>query len=86
MLIGYARVSTGDQNLDLQKNALVRAECELIFEDTASGKQTTRIKAGDSTFDRVIRWWSGNWIAWGEASDLITLVSDLQARAYISAA
>ncbi|MGJ3625729.1 DNA-invertase, partial [Klebsiella pneumoniae] len=25
MLIGYARVSTGDQNLDLQKNALVRA-------------------------------------------------------------
>ncbi len=26
MLIGYARVSTGDQNLDLQKNALIRAE------------------------------------------------------------
>ncbi|HBM3092352.1 TPA: DNA-invertase, partial [Klebsiella michiganensis] len=26
MLIGYARVSTGDQNLDLQKNALFRAE------------------------------------------------------------
>ncbi|KMF60066.1 hypothetical protein SM29_01478, partial [Klebsiella pneumoniae] len=25
MLIGYARVSTGDQNLDLQKNALIRA-------------------------------------------------------------
>ncbi|EPW0602485.1 DNA-invertase, partial [Klebsiella pneumoniae] len=24
MLIGYARVSTGDQNLDLQKNALIR--------------------------------------------------------------
>ena len=36
MLIGYTRVSNGDQNLDLQKNALVRAECELIFEDTAS--------------------------------------------------
>lgn len=33
MLIGYARVSTGDQNLDLQKNALIRAECELVFED-----------------------------------------------------
>ncbi|MEI6928237.1 DNA-invertase, partial [Klebsiella pneumoniae] len=27
MLIGYARVSTGDQNLDLQKTALFRAEC-----------------------------------------------------------
>ncbi len=36
MLIGYARVSTGDQNLDLQKNALIRAECELVFEDTAA--------------------------------------------------
>ncbi|MBN0848838.1 recombinase family protein, partial [Pseudomonas aeruginosa] len=42
MLIGYARVSTGDQNLDLQKTALVRAECEQIFEDTASGKNARR--------------------------------------------
>ena len=42
MLIGYARVSTGDQNLDLQKNALIRAECELVFEDTASGKNARR--------------------------------------------
>ncbi len=57
MLIGYARVSTGDQNLDLQKNALVRAECEQIFEDTASGKNSRRpglrrairrLKPGDS--------------------------------------
>jgi DNA invertase Pin-like site-specific DNA recombinase len=47
MLIGYARVSTGDQNLDLQKNALIRAECELVFEDTASGKEcpAARVKA-----------------------------------------
>ncbi|MEI4896775.1 recombinase family protein, partial [Klebsiella pneumoniae] len=42
MLIGYARVSTGDQNLDLQKNALIRAECELVFEDTARGKNARR--------------------------------------------
>ncbi len=42
MLIGYARVSTGDQNLDLQKNALIRAECELVFEDMASGKNARR--------------------------------------------
>ncbi len=42
MLIGYARVSTGDQNLDLQKNALIRAECELVFEDMASGKNSRR--------------------------------------------
>ncbi len=38
MLIGYARVSTGDQNLDLQKTALVRAECEQILKIQRAGK------------------------------------------------
>ena len=33
MLIGYVRVSTNDQNTDLQRNALNCAGCELIFED-----------------------------------------------------
>lgn len=42
MLIGYARVSTHDQNLDLQKNALKQAGCKKIYLDTASGITTER--------------------------------------------
>lgn len=33
MLVGYTRVSTQDQNLDLQKDALLNAGCERIFTD-----------------------------------------------------
>ena len=42
MNIGYARVSTQDQNLDLQTDALTKAACELIFKEKVSGKSKER--------------------------------------------
>ncbi len=40
--IGYARVSTRDQNLDLQRDALRTAGCDRIYEDTISGIRSKR--------------------------------------------
>ena len=79
MLIGYARVSTGDQNLDLQKNALIRAECELVYEDTASGENARGPgkQARPAAAPGRCAGWKGQA---GPQRDLITLVSELQAR------
>ena len=42
--IDYARVSTDDQNLDLQRDALTRAGCTEIYEEKVSDKNAERIE------------------------------------------
>ena len=42
MLIGYMRVSTGEQSLDLQRDALDRIGCERVYDDVCSGRTTER--------------------------------------------
>jgi DNA invertase Pin-like site-specific DNA recombinase len=42
MIIGYARVSTDDQNLDLQHDALKNAGCEKIYDDVMTGSKMER--------------------------------------------
>ena len=42
MDVGYARVSTRDQDAEMQRLALLKAGSERIFEETASGAQRER--------------------------------------------
>ncbi len=83
MLIGYARVSTQDQTLDLQLDALRQAKCERVYTDTASGAKTDRkglqealdhLRAGDTLvvwrLDRLGR----------TLKQLIELINDLNGR------
>jgi DNA invertase Pin-like site-specific DNA recombinase len=83
MLIGYARVSTDDQNLDLQRDALTQAGCEQIYTDRVSGTKAERkgltealshLRSGDTLvvwrLDRLGR----------SLRHLIDTVTDLQER------
>lgn len=83
---GYARVSTDDQNLDLQRDALARAGCSEVYEEKASGKNAERIelghclralRAGDTLtvwrLDRLGR----------SLPDLVRIVTELEQRGVI---
>ena len=83
MKIGYARVSTGLQNLDLQEDQLNQYGCEKIFSDHISGSRSKRpgldkaiefARSGDTIvvwrLDRLGR----------NMADLITLVNELNNR------
>lgn len=83
MLVGYARVSTQEQNLNLQKDALKKAGCEKIIVDKVSGTKADRpglqrtldiLRKGDSLvvwrLDRLGR----------SLKHLIELMSELEER------
>jgi DNA invertase Pin-like site-specific DNA recombinase len=83
MILGYARVSTRDQNLDAQRDALGTAGAERIFEDTITGTARSRpeldrllkeIRNGDvvvvTKYDRLAR----------SLKDLLEIVDQIQAR------
>jgi DNA invertase Pin-like site-specific DNA recombinase len=57
VLVGYARVSTTDQHLNLQRDAPTQAGCDRLFTDTVSGATAERpglaaalhyLRAGDA--------------------------------------
>lgn len=67
MLIGYCRVSTDDQTLDLQRDALQVAGCEKIFEETRpAGPRRIDLVSRRlwDTYVRATLWSSGGSIVW----------------------
>jgi DNA invertase Pin-like site-specific DNA recombinase len=83
MLIGYARVSTHDQTLHLQRDALEKVGCSKIFTDTASGAKAERkgldealnyVRPGDSL---VV--WRLDWLG-RSLPHLITTMTGLEER------
>ena len=83
MFIGYARVSTSDQNLSLQKEALEKNGCEKIYEDEISGTRANRpgldkaleiLREGDTL---VV--WKLDGLG-RSVKNLITLVGDLNSK------
>lgn len=62
MIIGYARVSTQDQNLDLQLEALKKYGCERIYQESVSTRKRTKRVELDKclenlrTGDRLVVW------------------------------
>lgn len=73
MLIGYVRVSTNDQNTDLQRNALNCAGCERIFEDKISGTKSDRpgLKNCSGHYRQETLWLSGSWTGWGAVCGIL---------------
>ena len=46
MLIGYMRMSTAEQSLDLQRDALKQAGCRKIYEDVCAGRAVRYRRTG----------------------------------------
>jgi DNA invertase Pin-like site-specific DNA recombinase len=86
MKIGYCRVSTEDQNPELQLAALKRSGCKRIFTDKASGATAKRLqlkKCLDSLASGdVLTVWKLDRLG-RSLSDLITLLDDLKARGVV---